>query len=230
MESEFNKRLKSARKKAGYTQAELAVLGGVSLNSQARYETTDRNPDASYLAKVWKEIDVPFVLTGEPSINAKNTVIIPDIVNDDSHPPYGTDFDEFSIIKLYGVRASAGDGVAVLQEKEKFLYFRNDWFSARGLNAKELIAVTVVGDSMEPDIPDDSVVLVDTTQKEIKDGAVYVFTHNDDLLIKKMMATATGHKAKSINTLYEPIEFNRDDVNRLNVAGRAVRALPDIKL
>jgi len=151
-------------------------------------------------------------------------------VADDS-PSYGVDrLGDFEQVNLYEVQASAGHGAAVITDSFKLLYFRKEWFNSRGLTAKNLLAVNVVGDSMEPDIPDESVVLVDTTQKEIKNGAVYVFTHNDDLLIKRMMATITGYKAKSINPLYDDMEFDKQTAQTLNVVGRAVRALPDIKL
>ena len=138
--------------------------------------------------------------------------------------------NEFAQINLYEVNASAGHGSEVIENKSKLLYFRKEWFINRGLNPKYLVAVNVVGDSMEPEIPDESIVLVDTSQRDIKNGAVYVFTHNNDLLIKRMMATVDGYKAKSINPLYEDMAFDQTEADKLNVVGRAVRALPDIKL
>lgn len=139
-------------------------------------------------------------------------------------------FSEFDTVNLYDVDASAGHGNAVITEDFKLLYFRKEWFSSRGLTAANLVAVNVVGDSMEPDIPDESIVLVDTNQTDVKNGAVYVFTLNGDLLIKRMMATVEGYKAMSINPHYGDMDFKQDEAEKLNVIGRAVRALPDIKL
>ena len=110
------------------------------------------------------------------------------------------------------------------------LFFPKEWFSTRHLNQQNLVAVNVVGDSLEPDIPDGSLVLVDTTQKELKNGEVYVFDIDGDLLIKTIIHDFDGYIAKSRNDAYPDIRLKKERVSTLNIVGKAIRALPDIKL
>lgn len=110
------------------------------------------------------------------------------------------------------------------------LFFPKEWFSTRHLNQQSLVAVNVVGDSLGPDIPNGSLVLVDTTQKELKNGEVYVFDIDGDLLIKTIIHDFDGYIARSRNDAYPDIRLNKERISKLNIVGRAIRALPDIKL
>lgn len=58
-------RLKKERKRLGYSQAEFAEILGVHRNSQSRYESGEREPEASYLNAIRKAgADVGYVMTG----------------------------------------------------------------------------------------------------------------------------------------------------------------------
>ncbi len=110
------------------------------------------------------------------------------------------------------------------------LAFPKSWFSKRQLIRENLVAIDIVGDSMGVEIPDGSVVLIDTTQKELKNGEMYVFNIDGDLLIKTIIHNFDGYIATSKNPTYPDIKLEKDQVNTLNIVGRAVRALTDIKL
>src|SRR3989304_3076994 len=79
MSSEFNlmtnnigDRLKTARKKVGITQGELAKRVGVSLQTLNKYERGHRTPDARLLGIIVKELgcDPGWLLSGEDKIYA----------------------------------------------------------------------------------------------------------------------------------------------------------------
>jgi transcriptional regulator with XRE-family HTH domain len=61
----FAARLKTERGRLGLTQAELAELGGVHLNSQAGYERDTSSPTAEYLARVAMHgVDISYLFHG----------------------------------------------------------------------------------------------------------------------------------------------------------------------
>ena len=52
----------------GLNQADFAVLGGVKISSQTRYEAGTGSPDISYLSAIAEHgADVVFILTGQRS-------------------------------------------------------------------------------------------------------------------------------------------------------------------
>jgi len=110
------------------------------------------------------------------------------------------------------------------------LAFPKNWFSKRHLIRENLVAIDIIGDSMGPEIPNGSIVLIDTTQKELKNGEMYVFNIDGDLLIKTIIHNFDGYIARSKNPNYPEIKLNKDQVSSLNIVGRAVRAFADIKL
>lgn len=63
--SVFSERLREERKKLGLNQAEFAVLGKVTVDSQGNYERGLRRPDSDYLEAIALEgVDVAYLLTG----------------------------------------------------------------------------------------------------------------------------------------------------------------------
>lgn len=59
-------RLKEERSRLGFSQTDLAGVGGVGKTTQINYEKGERSPDAAYLAAVAESgVDVLYVVTGE---------------------------------------------------------------------------------------------------------------------------------------------------------------------
>jgi transcriptional regulator with XRE-family HTH domain len=62
--SEMGARLKQERKRLGYSQREMGLVGGVAANAQGKYESGERVPKADYLAALASVgVDVLYVLT-----------------------------------------------------------------------------------------------------------------------------------------------------------------------
>lgn len=59
------KRLREERVRLGYTQKSLGEIGGVKLNSQAKYERGETFPNTEYLEKLGKAgVDLVYLVTG----------------------------------------------------------------------------------------------------------------------------------------------------------------------
>lgn len=63
----YGERIKEERQRLKLTQADFAKLAGVSRQSQANYETEEREPGAAYLIKLYDKVDVPYILSGRRS-------------------------------------------------------------------------------------------------------------------------------------------------------------------
>ncbi|WP_338728109.1 helix-turn-helix transcriptional regulator [Shewanella baltica] len=73
--ADIGSRLRDERVRLGLSQTEFGELGGVRKNTQSKYESNERSPDALYLANVAKiGVDVQYVLTGEPRAEADENV------------------------------------------------------------------------------------------------------------------------------------------------------------
>lgn len=219
----IGKRLREERKRVGRTQQEFSVFGNVSAKSQSFYENGNSVPDASYLSFMCDVIDVLYVLTGTKTSGGIYSQPSSDNATSQG---WGLQFDQ---IPLYKVGASAGRGAGSNGSYDmSTLAFPKNWFETRNLNSTNLLAIDIAGDSMEPLIPDGSVVLLDKTLKKPENGWIYVFEMGDDILIKQIVRTEHGYNAISINKLYPDLPINQTTSNC--IIGRAVRALPDIKL
>lgn len=62
--SEMGARLRQERKRLGFSQREMGLVGGVAANAQGKYESGERVPKADYLAALAAAgVDVLYVLT-----------------------------------------------------------------------------------------------------------------------------------------------------------------------
>ncbi len=66
-------RIREERERLGFTQAQFAGIGKVTPRSQQNYETTERKPDADYLAEIAKiGADITYIVTGQRTQNSVN--------------------------------------------------------------------------------------------------------------------------------------------------------------
>lgn len=63
----YGGRIKEERQRLKLTQADFAKLAGVSRQSQANYETEEREPGAAYLMNLYGQVDVLYILSGQRS-------------------------------------------------------------------------------------------------------------------------------------------------------------------
>ncbi len=72
----FGNRLSGERNRLGFTQAEAAKLGGVSLNTQFKYEKGVSSPDAEYLGKIAAAgFDVLHLLVGDSAVSSGGAAV-----------------------------------------------------------------------------------------------------------------------------------------------------------
>ncbi|WP_167761444.1 S24 family peptidase [Duganella callida] len=64
---------------------------------------------------------------------------------------------------------------------------RKNWVDRKGIHPSTLLALTVAGESMEPNLYEGDVVIIDTADKAMKDGVVYAFNYDGEAVIKRLV-------------------------------------------
>lgn len=119
--------------------------------------------------------------------------------------------DEYEDVLVYDVLASAGVGSAVFEENVSCrLKFPSWWFAERRLSPAKVVGLYTKGDSMEPTIPDNSLLLLDRSQTHISDGKIYVIRADDELYVKRIKRIIGGGiELISDNPDYETRELDK---------------------
>lgn len=98
------------------------------------------------------------------------------LVNDDDYAP----------ITRLSVEAGAGRGrLASVVELRGSLQFRHDFLRSVSLSPQNAAIINVRGSSMEPTIKDGSVILINRADREPRDGLIYAFAWDDEILVKR---------------------------------------------
>ncbi|MGC1271472.1 MAG: S24 family peptidase, partial [Croceibacterium sp.] len=118
------------------------------------------------------------------------------------------------------LEASAGPGAVGAQEVAFDAFrFSRKWLREQGLDAGQLSAIRVMGDSMDPLLRDGDEILVDRTPRAFREG-VHVLRLGDMLHVKRVQAGAPGRlRLISANDAYDPVEVGLDEVD---LVGRVV--------
>lgn len=115
--------------------------------------------------------------------------------------------DEFVAVARVSLRVSAGvTGFRVehLDGNGPPIFFRADWLAARGLKAVQLYALKVMGDSMEPNLWADDLVVINSADATPKDGEVFVANYEGEVVIKRLMRDAGEWWLTSDNPRHKP--------------------------
>ena len=116
------------------------------------------------------------------------------------------------IIKLYDLPLSAGTGDPIFGESESTEYTTN--------NPKADFALKISGDSMEPTIPNGSIVPVQKCET-LEDSKIGAFFLNGDVYCKMLKYIDGKTYLCSVNEKYENKEINPES-DRLEVYGKVI--------
>lgn len=131
----------------------------------------------------------------------------------------------FVFVPRYEVEASMGNGTMIHSEQiVDYLAFREDWVRLElGLNPSNLILISSVGDSMEPTLRTNDLLLIDRGSSEVRHDAIYCFAYNGELRVKRMQFRMNGVMVvKSDNPRYETEEVSADNLDLIKIIGRVV--------
>ena len=133
--------------------------------------------------------------------------------------------NEYIYVPKYNIQASAGHGAIAENEMVvDHLAFKSDWVSTKlGADPKALVLITAVGDSMEPTIQEDDLLLLNTAENEVREDGIYCIKNEFTLQIKRIQRMIGSELVvKSDNTAYQPFTVTPDQLELLEVVGRVV--------
>ena len=89
-------------------------------------------------------------------------------------------------IAVHRLQTAAGSGALDLDEAAKsYAYFRHEWLSRHGLAADRCRIIGVMGESMEPTLPESCVILLDHNRRQRREGRIFVVRTGDGLVVKR---------------------------------------------
>lgn len=230
------------------TQAQLAEACGWEGQSRvSNYETGEREPDLEDLLTIAKETGVNYAWLAVGGAMDMVTGLFDDSpvqvapldrrlrpivewTNADELDP-----NQHVVLPRLEVHLSAGNGNGP-RDSEPAAYnagqaYRADFVKRKGWSPKTHFSMYVKGASMEPTIPDGSVVVIDVSDKKIRSGSIYAVKIDDDLLLKRLHRLPGGTiRVESDNQArqYAPFEVNSESGKGFKVIGRAVNLTTDL--
>ena len=132
---------------------------------------------------------------------------------------------ELRLIPMAEARLSAGNGsLEVSGNHERSYAFRMDFLLRKG-NPDKMVLMRVAGDSMQPEILDGDVVLLDQSKKDIMPGRIFAVGFDDSIYLKRIDKQPGKVILKSVNEeAYPPIELDirGDMAEYFRVIGKVV--------
>lgn len=133
------------------------------------------------------------------------------------------DSSDVHMIPLYE-KVSAGFGALAMDEIVDYipLYFKDP------TEAKDTICIRVAGDSMAPKIESGDIVQVHK-QPTVESGKIaVVLLDGDEGLVKGLLYGENWLELRSINPLYKPMRFNKEEKNRVKVVGLVTKLIKNV--
>ena len=132
-------------------------------------------------------------------------------------PGVSAEIHEFPGLRPVGVhrlQSAAGSGALDLDEEIKtYAYFRHEWLSRHGLIADRCRIIGVIGESMEPALPDGCVILLDRNRTKRREGQIFVVRTEDGLIVKRLGKDKKGNwLLVSDHPEWKPVSWPKDAV------------------
>ena len=204
-------RIKFARDHVSLSQQKFADMLDISRESIAKYETDKIMAGGQVFLAIYQHTGVnpTWLLTGDGNPFGCSSTQQEDI--------------ELCMIPLVAASLSAGNGSFEVDGNiEKYLAFRRDFLRAKG-SIKDMVLMTVAGDSMSPDILHKDTVLIDQSQKRFVADGIYAVGFGETIYLKKINALPNKIVLESINKQYEPIIIEQHEIeDSVRILGRAI--------
>jgi len=124
--------------------------------------------------------------------------------------------EKFAKIRYFkDINASAGGGAINFDENYEILYID------KKIIHKDLDAINVIGDSMEPTIKDGSIIFIDRNDKNVQNGGIFVIATTAGVFVKRVNLKSNGKiELISDNKLYP-----NETVEDAKIIGKVVKIM-----
>lgn len=203
----FGERLKMAREKKCVSQQKIADLFGIDRISVSNWERGKNPPTADKLAKLseFLDISVDWLLGTEKDSNVASTTIR---------------FKTKTVPLISWVQAGQWKEVNDIHPVGQ----SDEYISVTAKVGPNAIALKVRGDSMEPEFPEGSIIIVDP-DREAKNGSYVVVRLDEEMeaTFKQMVVDGSRIYLKPINPRYPILEINGKKATTVGVVVQMVK-------
>lgn len=204
--NERAKRINEAIEKSGYSYPELSKLTGISKSSLQRYATGET---------IKIPIDSIEAIAKATNTSAKYLMCW------DSTPKNAikVSTDNLTPVPLVG-RVAAGQGCFAEDNITEYIQTDRDVLK----DGYEHFWLTVEGDSMEPELHENDLVLI--RKQETLESECYAVVHIDgeDGVVKLVNIEPDRITLTSLNRYYPPRVFVREEMNRVHLVGKVIES------
>lgn len=190
----FRTRLKQLRNEKKINQRELANFLKVAPSTISMYESGQREPNFEVLESLadFFNVDLNYLL-GKSDKTTK-------LMIEDSQPTQGLKIPVLGTVAA-GIPISAVEDILDYEEVPQ------SWE-----NQGEFFALKIKGDSMEPRMESDDVVIVKQQSDANSGDTVIVLVNGDDATCKRLQKTDNGIMLVSTNPKYPPMFYSNEDI------------------
>jgi phage repressor protein C with HTH and peptisase S24 domain len=147
-------------------------------------------------------------------------------------PVRAADNDDREFVQIAMVKLRLSAGITGFQTEPEgrdggTLGMRRNWIERHNLSAEHLIAILVKGESMEPSLYEDDIVIINTLDKKPVDGAVYAINYEGEAVVKRLSRDAGQWWLTSDNPDQRKYHRKLCQGNACLVIGRVVRKESD---
>ncbi|MDD4732203.1 MAG: helix-turn-helix transcriptional regulator [Desulfovibrio sp.] len=129
---------------------------------------------------------------------------------------------DFERIPKVRARLCAGGGSFETEGRvEGYYAFRSDWVRRKG-DPTRMVLMQVMGNSMEPELHDGDMVLIDQSKTDIYAGGIYAVGVEDTVLVKRIEKLPGQLVLHSDNTDYSPIKLSGDELLNVRIIGKVL--------
>ncbi|QRY97127.1 helix-turn-helix transcriptional regulator [Sphingomonas paucimobilis] len=209
-------RLRRARQDAGLNQKDFGAIGGVGLTTQQQYESGKTPPNAEYLYRLHRYgIDVAELMIGE-TLGPPRGADRPNAVDVRQRELEGlVSVEEIDL--AYGMGAAfTHDAVSVRSHLFPLALLE----TITSTPPSKLTIARGMGDSMMPTLHDGDMVIIDRSQRTVRDqDAIWALTVGDIAMIKRLRVKSDRVLLLSDNERVPPDEATHDEIN---IVGRVI--------
>jgi phage repressor protein C with HTH and peptisase S24 domain len=233
----FSERLKASRK--GMSTAVFAKKLGISGSALNNYERGVSVPSGKKLIHISEQlgVSVEWLLHGFETGDGRrfsNSQSSEFIESQEIQPGDVAGFNPtsanltqagFSTVPLLEAVLSAGGGSFETEGNVlDHFAFHSRWLRRKGRGRTDgMVLMRVTGDSMEPAIYNNDLVLIDQNRKNLRPGHVYAMTVEDMIYLKLVNASPGKLVLSSFNKEYAPVEIPTGDMeDAIRIIGRAI--------
>jgi phage repressor protein C with HTH and peptisase S24 domain len=193
-------------------KAQFARLTGKSPSHVYKICRGQSRPSMQYLQTIYEQlnVDITWLLTGDQADRIQK-LAPKDSANDLVYAP------------VLDVQASAGFGASGFSEElEQQFVLDRQWLSQTlRISGDRLFCIHVSGDSMLPTLEDGDMILVDPAQQQLQSNSIYVLSHADGLMTKRLQRQGETIQVISDNDSFSDWTLNPDD-EHTQIVGKVV--------